>query len=93
MPVIELLDTSAWLIETKNVGELQIERVELGQEVQVSVNAFQGEMLSGRVVAISPEAVVQQGDTTYTLVIELEPTDLNLRPGMTARVEILVKNS
>jgi len=34
---------------------------------------------------------VQQGDTTYTLMIELEPTDLNLRPGMTVQVEILVK--
>jgi hypothetical protein len=34
---------------------------------------------------------VQQGDTTYTLMIELEPTDLNLRPGMTARVEMLTE--
>ena len=90
---IELLDKSTWLIETKNVGELQIGHVEIGMDVRVRVNAFQGETLSGRVVAISPEAVVQQGDTTYTLVIELEPTNLNLRPGMTARVEILVKNS
>jgi hypothetical protein len=41
------------------------------------------------VVTISPVAVVQQGDTTYTLMIELEPTALNLRAGMTAQVEIL----
>jgi len=37
---------------------------------------------------ISPIAVVQQGDTTYTLLIELDPTDLNLRPGMTAQMMI-----
>jgi hypothetical protein len=43
------------------------------------------------VAAISPVAVVQQGDTTYTLMIELEPTDLNLRPGMNAQVEILAE--
>jgi hypothetical protein len=43
------------------------------------------------VVTISPVAVVQQGDTTYTLMIELEPTGLNLRPGMTAQVEIVVE--
>lgn len=89
--VIELLDTSAWMIETKNVGELQIGRVEIGQVVLIRVNAFQGETLDGRVVAISPDAVVQQGDTTYTLLIELDPTELNLRPGMTARVEILLE--
>jgi hypothetical protein len=51
--------------------------------------AFRGEELSGRVVAISPVAVVQQGDTTYTVMIELESTDLNLRPGMNAEVEIV----
>jgi hypothetical protein len=59
-----------------------------GQEAIVRLNAFQGDPLHGRVATISPVAVVQQGDTTDTLVIELEPTDLNLRPGMTAWVEI-----
>jgi len=86
--VVELLDVSRWRIETKNVGELEIGRVRVGQEVLVRVNAFRDETLHGRVVTISPVAVVQQGDTTYTLTIELEPTDLNLRPGMTAQVEI-----
>jgi HlyD family secretion protein len=89
--VVELLDVSRWRIETKNVGELQIGRVQVGQEVLVRVNAFRDETLHGRVATISPVAVVQQGDTTYTLMIELEPTDLNLRPGMTVQVEILVK--
>jgi len=80
---------SRWRIETKNVGELEIGRVRVGQEVLVRVNAFRDETLHGRVVTISPVAVVQQGDTTYTLMIELEPTDLNLRPGMTVQVEIV----
>lgn len=86
--VVELLDLSHWRIETKNVGELQIGRIHVGQEVEVRVNAFRDKTLHGHVVTISPVAVVQQGDTTYTLMIELEPTDLNLRPGMTAQVEI-----
>ncbi len=89
--VLEMLDVSSWLVETKNVGELQIGQVKTGQEVQVRFNAFQGDVVPGQVIAISPQAVVQQGDTTYTLVIALESTDLNLRPGMTARVEILVE--
>jgi len=89
--VVELLDLSRWRVETKNVGELQIARVRVGQEVLARVNAFRDETLHGRVVTISPVAVVQQGDTTYTLMIELEPTDLNLRPGMTVQVEILTE--
>jgi len=89
--VVELLDISRWRIETKNVGELEIARVQVGQEILVRVNAFRDETLHGRVATISPVAVVQQGDTTYTLMIELEPTGLNLRPGMTAQVEILTE--
>jgi hypothetical protein len=57
----------------------------------VRVNAFQSEPLQGRVATVSLVAVVQQGDTTYTLTIELDATDLNLRPGMTARMEILTE--
>lgn len=91
VPVVELLDTSHWRVETRNVGELSIGRVQLGQEATVRVMAFPGKELRGRVVTISPVAVVQQGDTTYTLLIELEPTELNLRPGMNTEVEILTE--
>jgi multidrug efflux pump subunit AcrA (membrane-fusion protein) len=86
--VVELLDLSRWHVETMNVSELQLGRVKVGQQVWVRVNAFPGETLGGHVMGISPVAVVQQGDTTYTLTIELEPTDLNLRAGMTVQVEI-----
>ena len=95
-PAVELIDVSRWRVETKNVGELQIAQVREGQKAVVRVNAFQSKPLRGHVATISPVAVVQQGDTTYTLTIELELTDvndgsrLNLRPGMTARVEIEV---
>ncbi|MBN2391820.1 MAG: HlyD family efflux transporter periplasmic adaptor subunit [Anaerolineae bacterium] len=87
-PVVELLDVSRWRIETKNVGELEIARVQVGQDVNVRINAFRDETLTGHVVTVSPVAVVQQGDTTYTLMIELDPTDLNLCSGMTSQVVI-----
>jgi HlyD family secretion protein len=91
VPAVELLDTAGWLVETRNVGELNIGRVQAGQEAIVRVMAFRGEELRGSVMAISPIAVVQQGDTTYTVMIELEPTNLNLRPGMNAEVEIVTE--
>jgi multidrug resistance efflux pump len=88
-PVVEIIDTTHWYVETRNVSELTIGQVQVGQEAQVQVLALRGETLRGHVATISPVAVVQQGDTTYTLMIKLEPTDLNLRPGMNAQVEIL----
>jgi HlyD family secretion protein len=90
-PLVELLDLTRWRVETRNVGELNIGRVRVGQKVVARVNAFGSETLPGRVLTISPVAVVQQGDTTYTLMIELEPTEIILRPGMTVQVEILLE--
>ena len=91
VPVVEMIDTTRWYVETRNVSELTIGQVQLGQEAQVQVLALRGETLHGRVATISPVAVVQQGDTTYTLMIKLESTDLSLRPGMNAQVEILLE--
>lgn len=88
MPVVELLDTGHWRVETRNVGELDVGRVQRGQQAVVRVMAFGDRELTGQVVAISPVAVVQQGDTTYTVFVELESSELNLRPGMNAEVEI-----
>lgn len=46
--------------------------------------------LLGQVVAIDPIAIVQQGDTTYTLYIELAQNDLPLLAGMNVEVAITV---
>jgi len=89
MPVIELIDTSRWRIETDAVGELQINRVKIGQSAIVNINAFVNEELTGTVIAIFPIPIVQRGDTTYTVTLELEETNLELKWGMTARVMIL----
>jgi len=91
VPAVELLDTGRWRVETRNVGELSIGRVRVGQEAVVRVIALGCQALRGHVAAISPVAVVQQGDTTYTVFIDLEPTGLNLRPGMNVEVEIVTK--
>lgn len=88
-PVVDLLDVSRWRVETKNVGELEIARVHTGQAVDVRVNAFPDQTLVGHVATISPVAIVQQGDTTYTVMIELAETDLDLRPGMTVQVAFI----
>jgi multidrug resistance efflux pump len=88
VPILEIVDTGRWYVETRNVGELAIGRVHVGQQAIVEVLALDKAELKGTVATISPIAVVQQGDTTYTLSIDLEPTDLNLRPGMNVQVEI-----
>jgi HlyD family secretion protein len=90
-PALGLADTTRWRVETNNMSELQIAQVRIGHKAMVTVNAFAGQELAGRVVALSPVAIVQQGDTTFTVTIELDATNLPLRWGMTARVKILAE--
>jgi HlyD family secretion protein len=89
-PAVDVIDTAVWRVETRNVSERSIGRIRVGDETEVRIIALGEQFLAGRVVEISPIALVQQGDTTYTLFIELEETELNLRPGMNAEVEIMV---
>ena len=89
-PALALADTTRWRVETSNLSELQIAKVQVGQKALVTVNAFSGQELTGRVVGLSPIAIVQQGDTTFTATIELDETSLPLRWGMTAKVKILI---
>lgn len=89
-PVVEIIDTSSWLAETSNVSELQIGQVAIGQKATVRVPAVENAELGGKVAIVSPIAVVQQGDTTYSLTIALDATDLILRPGMNAQVSITI---
>lgn len=90
-PVLTIIDNSHWYVETENVSELDIGKIQVGHDVNVRVVSFNTENLSGEVVEISPVAVVQQGDTTYSLRIKLEGTDLALLPGMNSSVDILLE--
>jgi HlyD family secretion protein len=86
--VLEVVDTSRWYVETRNVSELNIGQVQVGQRAMVEVLALNRVEIEGTVDTISPVAVVQQGDTTYTLMVAMDSTDLPLRPGMNAQVQI-----
>jgi multidrug resistance efflux pump len=90
-PVVDLIDVQTWIVETRNVSESDIGRIRIGQGAEVQVLALGSRAVRGEVAAISPVAVVQQGDTTYTLTIALDPTELALWSGMNAQVRIEVE--
>lgn len=89
-PVLDLIDTGGWLVETNNVSELNISRIPLGQQATVKVIVLPTQLLTGTVIAIDPVAIVQQGDTTYTLYLDVAPNDLPLLAGMNVEVAMAV---
>jgi HlyD family secretion protein len=89
IPVITVIDDSQFRIEV-DVDETDIGWVQVGQEVLLTLDAFPGRELAGRVVAIAPAATLDLGIVTYQLSIETEPVDLPLRVGLTASAEIIM---
>jgi multidrug resistance efflux pump len=89
MPVIVLADLNDWLVETTDLTELDVARVEIGAPVEVEIDAIPGEILEGTVTDIARVFESGRGDILYRVVVDLvERPDLPLRWGMTAVVDI-----
>ncbi|HJW83515.1 MAG TPA: HlyD family efflux transporter periplasmic adaptor subunit [Anaerolineae bacterium] len=83
-PVLVLGDLSRWQIETDDLSEEDVARVQVGQKIAITFDALPGLMLPGHVIRIAPMATPGQGGTNYTVVVAVEETDARLRWGMTA---------
>lgn len=86
-PVIGLVDASRFHIDV-NVDEIDIGRLALGQPVSISLEAYRDRKIAGHVSSIAPTASTSEGVISYVVTIEIEPTDVPLRAGMSADAEI-----
>ncbi|WP_126443964.1 efflux RND transporter periplasmic adaptor subunit [Sulfuricystis multivorans] len=74
------------------IDEADIGRVEVGQEVSFSVDAFPGRKFKGEVRQVRKAAQVTSNVVSYTVVISAANPDLILLPGMTANVRIVTSH-
>ncbi|HJS73591.1 MAG TPA: efflux RND transporter periplasmic adaptor subunit [Vicinamibacteria bacterium] len=92
-PLIMLPDLSRMVVETQ-VRETDIYKVEKNQQVAISVDAYPELELRGRVDYIGTLAQEDQALSAgkyFTVTIVVDEVDRRLRPGMSARVELLVE--
>ena len=73
-----------------NVAEADIGGIEVGQEVEFTVDAFVYRPFRGKVIQIRNSPITVQNVVTYDTVIEVNNADLKLKPGMTANVSIIL---
>jgi HlyD family secretion protein len=91
-PLLILPDISKMVVETR-VRETDIHKVAQNQQVGVRVAAYPDLELTGRVTLVgtlAQEERDRRGSRFFGVTVELDQSDDRLRPGMTARVEILV---
>ncbi len=92
-PLIMLPDLSKMVVETQ-VRETDIYKVEKNQQVVISVDAYPEVELQGEVDYIgtlAQEDEALRGGKYFTVTIVVGEADQRLRPGMSARVELLVE--
>jgi len=91
--IITLPDISTMIVESQ-IREIHIHRIKVGQEVRVTVQAYPEPVHTGRVDLIgtlaSTDPRTRSAAKYFSLRVVLEGSDNRLRPGMSARIDIVV---
>ena len=73
-----------------NVSEADIGRLQIGQTVTFTVDAYPNVTFTGTVRQVRNAPITVQNVVTYNAVVEVANPDLRLKPGMTANVSFLI---
>lgn len=82
-------DLSSLLVDL-TVSELDINQVQPGQKVTLAFDSILGQSYNGAVVNVASVGEEQQGVVNFRVTVQLNDADQQVKPGMTAAVEITV---
>jgi HlyD family secretion protein len=89
-PVILLTDLTSYHVDLY-IDETDIGQVRVGQPVVITPDAFPDEEIAGEVTAIKSIGTVSGGIITYEVRVEIAPTELPIRPDMTASATVVTE--
>jgi len=75
-----------------NVSEADIGRMVKGQDATFTVDAYPDRTFRGKVSEIRNAPITIQNVVTYDVVIQVDNSDLRLKPGMTANVSVQIEH-
>jgi HlyD family secretion protein len=76
-----------------NVDQVDLGRVQPGQQVRIASNAFPSRSWSGHLTEITPHVVVRENRSISEGLAQIDPPAAGLVPGMTVDVEIIVSEN
>ena len=85
-PVVDVVDIGRVRL-VANIVEKDMASLQTGDDTQVGVDAFPGEVFTGRIARVAP--VLDPATRTASIEIEIPNPGYRLKPGMYARVSIL----
>ena len=89
---IKLVDTTT-IKFTGMVDEIDIIKVQKGQKAKITVDAVPNKVFTGKVTFISPFGTQVGQVIKFTVTIELDPTPVELRGGLSATADINIYNA
>jgi HlyD family secretion protein len=89
---VNLIDLSTYHVDM-NVGESDISRVQVGQDVNLTFDALPGQAFTGTITYVAPKATIQQGVVSYLARVTLDPKAVTsaIKPGMTTTAAAVVE--
>jgi HlyD family secretion protein len=88
-PALRLDDLSSLLVDL-SVSEVDINQIRPGQDVTLTFDAIRGKEYKGVVSQVDRVGSDVQGAIEFKVTVELTDTDEEVKPGMTAAVNIVV---
>jgi HlyD family secretion protein len=85
------LDDLSRLLVDVSVSEVDINSVEVEQPVTLTFDAILGKTYNGQVVEVAKVGTDEQGVVNFKVTVELTDADEQVKPGMTAAVNITVE--
>ena len=82
----------SYLQITLNIDELDIDNVEVGQVVNITSDAKEGQTFTGVVTKVSVVGTTSGGTTTYPVTVRIDDTE-GLRSGMNVDAEIVLSSA
>ncbi|MFN7943252.1 MAG: efflux RND transporter periplasmic adaptor subunit [Thermoanaerobaculia bacterium] len=73
-----------------DVDQSDIGRVKVGQKAKFTVDAYPDDNFTATITQVRLNATVNQNVVTYPVILEVDNTDLKLRPKMTADISVEV---
>jgi len=92
-PIMTLISENDFEVET-NIPEVDISKVKLGNEVEITLDAYGGDVIfKAAVISIDPAETIIEGVTTYKVKVLFNEEDEKIKSGMTANMTIFGKKS
>ena len=87
-PLMTIADLSKMVVKTY-INEVDMERLRFDQRAEIKLDAYENKVYDGRVAEISPSGQERDNIISFEVIIEVVGSPQELRPGMSADVDII----